>query len=236
MPRRQHKRRAVANINVGSSETPAKANRWSAAIKAIKIALEIRQGGGSKVIGITSLLPSHSKSALALALAEHEAISGKRVLLIDGDREGNTLARDLAIRSDIPFSNVASGQVPLDQALFRTSSGLLFLPNFSVVDAVNLADANGLMNRLRGLCDLIIIDLPPAAPISEARLIAPSVDGIVCTAVWGKASSALLATLMRSSPAFERKVLGVVLTDVDAKKLRYFDPAAPDTAARAQTS
>jgi succinoglycan biosynthesis transport protein ExoP len=231
---RRHKRRAVSKINVGSSETPENANRWSAAIKAIRIALEIRQGGGGKVIGITTLLPSHSKSALALALAEHEVISGKRVLLIDGDTEERNLARDLAIRSDISISNVASGQVPLDQALYRTSSGLLFLPNFSVVDAVNLADAAGLINQLRDLCDMIIIDLPPAAPISEARLIAPSVDGIVCTSAWGKASSALLATLVRSSPAFERKLLGVVLTDVDGKKLRYFDPAAPDTAARAQ--
>jgi polysaccharide biosynthesis transport protein len=229
------KRRAESTIIVKNADVRQSKNQWSAAIKAIRIALEMRQGGASKVIGVTSLLPSRSKSALSLALAEYEVASGRRVLLIDGDTEANHLARELAIGSDVPFASVASGQVPIEQALYRTSSGLLFLPNFSVVDAVEVADAAGLMNRLRGLFDMIIIDLPPAAPISEARLIAPSVDGIVCTSEWGKAPSALLSTLMRSSPSLERKVLGVVLTDVNTRKLRYYDPEAPETIARAQT-
>lgn len=233
---RGRKRRASADIGMDHAAGSLRPDRWSASIKAIRIALEMRQGGGSKVIGITSLKHSRSKSALALALAEYEVASKRRVLLIDGDTESNSLARELAIHSDIPFSNVASGQVPIEKALYRTPTGLLFLPHFSVVDAVELADATGLMNRLRGLFDMIIIDLPPTAPISEARLIAPNVDGLVCTAAWGKTPSALLSTLMRSSPAFERKLLGVVLTDVDAKKLRYFDPEASQAIGRASVS
>lgn len=203
-------------------------DRWAAALRVMRIAIEIRRRNRSKTIGIISLQPSASRSMLALAYAEKEARAGRKVLLLDADPANGHLSAALGHEHGASFLDVLSGAVSLEEALVRLESGVLFLAasrEAGFGEAVHLAAADQLKSW-RSAFDLVVVDLPPATPISEARALAPGFDGFVCLAEWGRTPRHLLSTLLRSSAALDSKLVGVVLGDVNMSRLHLFDAEA----------
>lgn len=199
--------------------------RWAAALATLRIALEIRRRGRSKVVGFIALQPSLLKSAAALAFANGEARAGRRVLLVDADASPRSLSATLAPKGGRSFLDVLSGEAKLAEAVTPLESGVQFLaaaPGVGAGGTVPLVEADQLEAWRSGF-DLVVVDLPPAGPISEARALAPSLDGYVCVVEWRRTPRDLLRGLLQSSPVIEGKLIGALIADVNMAKLRRFD-------------
>ncbi len=147
----------------------------------------------SQVIAITSGLPDEGKSTVAASLAVASAVAGKRTLLIECDLRRPTLSdrlgvervpglveylTDTATPQEILRSVVvASGRTgEHDKALTCILSGditaqpaeLLASPKF-----------HSLLNEVRQVYDLIVLDTSPLLPVADTLEIIPEVDVVI---------------------------------------------------------
>ncbi len=86
-----------------------------------------------------------------------------------------------------------------------------------------------LIEEARQAFDYVIVDLPPLAPVIDAKAFEPMADGFLFVAEWGKTPANLVRDLLAGEHRIESKILGVVLnkTDMDALP-RYSDAGAAE--------
>jgi capsular exopolysaccharide synthesis family protein len=138
-----------------------------------------------KKLLITSALPKEGKSFTAANLAQVLVRQhGRRVLLVDADLRGPRLHLMLGTTSSPGLSDYLKGE---SDELSITQRGplenLFFIPSGSEVTSPAELVGNGrlklLLQRVESLFDWIIVDSPPAVPVSDASLLAKACDGVL---------------------------------------------------------
>ena len=200
--------------------------------RAVKVAADISGSiKKNKVIGITSSLPREGKSTVASNIAELIAHGGRKVILIDADLRNPTLSYKLAPKADIGLLEVLGGKAEFREAIYiDNQSGLAFLP--AVIES-RLAHSSEivasevfrqLIDGLRKSYDYIIVDLPPLAPVVDARATTHIVDSYVFVIEWGRTRTNMVQRQLASAPEIFERLLGVVLNKANIKVLdRYED-------------
>ena len=139
---------------------------------------------GCKKFCITSSAAGEGKSITILNLAISFAQTGQKVLLIDADMRRPSLARLLIEKAAPGLSNVLAGFNSEDESI-RTNiyenldvllSGDL-PPNPS--ELLGSENMQKLLGRLEKRYDYILVDLPPVGVVSDACVIANSLDGVL---------------------------------------------------------
>ena len=103
------------------------------------------------------------KSTVALSLACGAAKAGKNVILLDAS--GIARSCDLVLGLEgmitLDMTDVLSGQVTLDAALYAVSrySGLK-LASASLYEQLPRSELSGVILALHSLCDILVVDLP----------------------------------------------------------------------------
>jgi succinoglycan biosynthesis transport protein ExoP len=200
-------------------------------IRSIKVSADIASAiKETKVIGVTSSVPKEGKSTIASNLAELMAHAGKRVVLIDGDLRNLTLSRALARGATSGILEVLAGQTDMQQTLYTDArSGLKFLP--AVIDS-RLAHTEevlaskafrSLLDRLRSDHDYIFVDLPPLAPVSDARATAGIIDSYIYIVEWGRTRINVVEHQLAAAPELYDRLLGIVLTKANLKILTRYE-------------
>ena len=138
-----------------------------------------------KKVLITSALPKEGKSFTAANLAQVLVRQhGRRVLLIDADLRGPRLHMMLGTNASPGLSNYLDGGSDEFGVMQRgPMEGLFFIPcGNSSSDPADLV-ANGrmklLLQRIEHLFDWIVVDSPPAVPVSDAGVLAKACDGVL---------------------------------------------------------
>ena len=176
-----------------------------------------------QVIAVTSTAPGEGKTTTSANLAMSLAQMGK-VLLIDADLRKPTLAK----RFDIPvfhpgLSNLMIGTEQLGECVHvDTQSGVTIMPSGQIpsnpLELLSNPRFAELLSDLKAQYDHIIVDTPPTQAVSDALVIAQSVDSVVYV---------VKSDITRIKPItaglerlFEVKahVAGVVLNKVDMSK------------------
>jgi succinoglycan biosynthesis transport protein ExoP len=199
--------------------------------RAIKVAADIANAiKENKIIGVTSSVPREGKSTVASNLAELMAHAGKRVMLVDSDLRNRTLSRSLARGTTTGLLEVLAGQLELQHAVYTDSrSGLTFLP--AVVDSrlahtdeiLGSRSFKQLLDGLRKDYDYIITDLPPLAPVSDARATAGAIDSYIYVIEWGRTKINVVEHQLTGAPELYDRLLGVVLSKADFKALTRYE-------------
>ena len=137
-----------------------------------------------QVIAVTSTSPGEGKTTTSANLAMSLAQMGK-VLLIDADLRKPTLAK----RFDIPvfhpgLSNLMIGTEQLGECVHvDTQSGVTIMPSGQIpsnpLELLSNPRFAELLSELKAQYDHIIIDTPPTQAVSDALVIAQSVDSVV---------------------------------------------------------
>jgi protein involved in polysaccharide export with SLBB domain/Mrp family chromosome partitioning ATPase len=157
---------------------------------------------GAVTVGITGVTANCGVSLISANVARVAAKRGLRVLLVDASRFSGTLtelARD--------------GDRPSDRLLVDTWSGLRFA---SLLQAPLTAEGIArLLSSQRDAFDLIVVDLPPLDPVSDARDIAPLLDRILLVVAAGETTVDALRDAVET-PALAEKIDAVVLNKVPA--------------------
>jgi polysaccharide biosynthesis transport protein len=191
--------------------------------------LRSRPGVSTRVFLITSPLPGDGKTTTAANLAITLSQRGYRVVLVDADirqgplarlfnaEAGPTLADALGSRSQPDSWNQFTRNV-LRSVNGGRDTGLDLVPSGkSAMDPAVLLGSPRLpefISWLRSTYDIVIIDSPPAAIVSDATSIAPYVDGTILVARSGVTPFDALQYAASQLRGVQVPVLGTVLNDI----------------------
>jgi polysaccharide biosynthesis transport protein len=182
-----------------------------------------RQTTGPRVILIASSLPGEGSDVIASNLAHHYALTGNRVLLIDGDLRRAPLTRRLAPARTSGLLDVLLHGRPVETAILHdASTGLNFLPAMSPAplepacpEMLASKQMAAVIAALKQQFDTIIIESPPLLPVVDGRILADYADQIVFVTTWRRTPKQLAKRALQSLGANHDKIAGVVINRVD---------------------
>ena len=179
---------------------------------------QMREKVPLKKILVSSALPKEGKSFVAANLAQVLVRQhGRRVLLIDGDLRVARLHAALGTTSAPGLGDYLLGETDEFSVMQRgPMENLFFIPCGRTVMQPAELIANGrlkmLMQRVEALFDWIIVDSPPAVPVSDASQLANFCDGVL-TVVRSNATPYDSAQKARQEFA-GKTMVGVVLNGI----------------------
>jgi protein-tyrosine kinase len=191
---------------------------------------QMRDKVSLKKILVTSALPKEGKSFVSANLAQVLVKQhGRRVLLIDADLRVARLHSALGTTSAPGLGEYLLGESDEFSIMQRgPMDNLFFIPCGRYVAQPAELIANGrlkmLMQRVEPLFDWIIIDSPPAVPVSDASQLANFCDGVLMVV---RSNSTPYDTAQKARQEFLGKtVVGVVLNGIsraDSYARYYYD-------------
>jgi polysaccharide biosynthesis transport protein len=225
-PRSIYSSAKIIRTIVNSPSSP-----YADAIRSIKLTVD--QNGEakySKVIGITSCLPSEGKSTLAAAAAALIAQSGARVVLVDCDLRRPALSRALAPDASAGFIDVVAGNLELEDAVWNDpTTDMAFLPagaNPEVASATEIVaseTAKSLFGTMQIKYDYVIVDLPPLAAGVDVRAMSGLIDSYILVIEWGATKVDAVQYALRHAPDVQENIVGAVLNKVNIPAMSRYD-------------
>ncbi len=193
---------------------------YSEAFRTIRNTLRRRQAEGAKVIAMGSTLPMEGKTTSSLTLARVMAMSGQKVLLIDGDIRRAGIRKLMGKTVEGGLIEVLNGEADVASVLIADEfDGLMVLPvkkpSFIAEDLFSSEKMRALLDGLRDQYDTIIIDTPPLLGVTDARTLSSLADGVVLVVRWGHTPLAAVDAAIAGLEADQSKIIGAVLTMVD---------------------
>lgn len=179
------------------------------------------------IVQFTSSTLAEGKTHSALAFAQTAATDGRRVLLIDADTRRATLTRLLGISTANGLMEVIEGRSYLQEALLQQdSAGRLYVLPLSKYEAAPqdlLASRTfaAVLEHLRSMFELIVIDSAPVLAIAESAVLASRVDRVLLVARWGRTPLRLIATAVESIERSGGRIAGMVVTQMKPRLRRH---------------
>ncbi|HBW46511.1 TPA: hypothetical protein DEF17_01090 [bacterium] len=173
-----------------------------------------------KFIVITSTGPQEGKSTtisnLSIALAE----LGRTVLVISANLRRPTLHKIFEVPEAPGVAELFREEIEFKDAVQETS-----ITGLKIISSGNLNDSSipaiisspQLVAKFRDALtdyDFILVDVPPAAPVSDALSFARSADSVLLVYMLGRASEDSVEQVIRSIEDVGGKILGLVMNDV----------------------
>jgi succinoglycan biosynthesis transport protein ExoP len=176
----------------------------------------------ARVITITSALPDEGKTSTAISLARIMAMSGDRVLLIDGDLRRNAVQAVLPHKPAAGLVEVLNKTAPFQTTVVKdTVPRLDILPlveaSYSSEDLLGGPVMARLISQLRQVYDHIIIDTPPALAVADARRLAGLSDAVLMAVRWGRTPRQAALAAIERLEGDGLTVSGVIMTMVDLR-------------------
>lgn len=169
-----------------------------------------------RAVTITSSVAGEGKSFTACNLALTLADAGKRVILVDADLRRPQACAYLGLRQSRGLTSVLAGKASLDEAMVASKNKLLTAipsgpipPNPS--ELLGSARMIALIEQLKELADMVVIDSPPLLPVADAAILAHISDGAILVALHGKVRRDQVSRSVEQLEAVGARFLGSVL-------------------------
>lgn len=178
-----------------------------------------------KTLLVTSALPKEGKSFTAANLAQVMVRQhGRRVLLIDADLRAPRLHLMLGTISGPGLSEYLQAKNDEFSIMQRgDQDNLFFIPSGTSLDDPAEMVGNGrlkmLLQRVEPLFDWIIIDSPPAIPVSDAAVLSKACDGVLMVVRSNATPSDVARKARMEFP--DQALLGVVLNGTSKDAAPY---------------
>ena len=183
-----------------------------------------------QVILVTSSIPAEGKTTMSIALSRYfGTLEGKRVLLVEADVRRQTLRAYIeeGRNHGVQLIDVMLGRVRLEDVdLMDPDIGVeVLMGSGGDMNAADLFESRrfaDLLQRLRGVYDHIVIDSPPVLAVPDARVLSRYADTTVFAVRWGYTTRTQLRQGLDMLGSIGQNADGVVLTQVDGKKMRSY--------------
>jgi len=192
-----------------------------------------------RTLVVTSAAVTEGKTTTACNLAVCMAQAGKRVVLVDADLHRPHIHSVMFGRSMAAgLSSLILGDHPEAEMILQSP-----MPNLGVVcgglrppnpsDLLGSAGMGRVLDYLASVADLVILDTPPLAAVSDAAILAAQVDGVVLVVSSSRTSCRAVTRARDQLSAVGATVLGVVLNKVKHSPYAdyYHEYYAPEAAA-----
>jgi polysaccharide biosynthesis transport protein len=209
---------------------------YAEAIRSIKLTVDLKdESNDTKIIGLTSCLPSEGKSSLAGAMATVIAQGGAHVILVDCDPRHPSLSRALAPKARAGLLDVVAGRVGLADAVWTDpSTGMAFLPAGadpgvpSATEMLASEAARSLFSMLQLKYDYVIVDLAPLAAGVDVRATSGFINSYVLVIEWGATTIDAVQYALRHAPGIQQNIVGAVLNKVNIAAMGRYDRHGAD--------
>ena len=171
-----------------------------------------------RTILITSPLAGEGKTTTAANFAVALAHSGERVVLLDADLRRPRVAQLMGVPDGVGVTSVITRTAALEDVIQGWRDVLAVIaagpipPNPSEILG-SQAMAN-VLEELRDLADVVILDAPPVLPVTDAVVLATQVDGVIIVARAGRTQRGQAAEARRRLDGVGAHVVGCVLNGV----------------------
>ncbi len=161
---------------------------------------------------------SVGKTSIAINLALVLAQAGKRVVLVDADLRKPSLHRILGLSNHRGLSDVFRGNLDIQHVTTNWKDGNLTVitsggqpPN--PAELLSSKKMNQVIQALKGMADVIIIDGPPFL-VTDATILSTKVDGVVLVFRYGYTRRNEALNTINQLRRVDARVLGVVLNRI----------------------
>lgn len=207
-----------------------------------------------QVIQVTSTFPGEGKSYVSSNLAVTFAQAGKKVILVDADMRKGRQYTIFEVSPRPGLSNYLSGfdsntgeEISEDLANYIQETQV---PNLYIIPAGNIPPNPSellispkmvsLLDRLKELCDLVIIDGTPCEWVTDAIILSRIVDSTVIVTAHKQTKKDDLQKIVTNIQNVGGKIAGIVLNKipVSAKKYEqsYYYGSTSSSMARTKTT
>lgn len=201
---------------------------YTEAVRSIYMAIRLATVDRStKLVLVTSSLPEEGKTTLAVSLAVFVARSHKRVLLVDLDLRHPSIARELGWHISNGIVEYMAGDRELDEVIQHdVETGVDFLaakaPTTNPTDLLDSQRMRDLLETCRERYDLVVVDSPPLASVTDARVLAIMADKVVFAIQWAKTVASAAQDSIQALRDIDANIAGAVLTQVDLAKHKKY--------------
>jgi protein-tyrosine kinase len=187
----------------------------------------VRRSHPVTTVLLTSVAPKEGKTLTCVNLATTLASSSTRVLLIDADMRKPRIHTVFSKENKVGLSNYLSGQVELDAAIQKTEieSICLITAGGSVPNPSELLGSNRfreLVLSVKNRFDIIIIDSPPIAAVTDSLIIGNSVDGMILIVENGKTPKRALPHIAQILEKSRIRVIGAIMNKISITQNNYY--------------
>lgn len=208
-------------------------------LRAIKMAVKLRPvtfglATAGRVVGIFSAFPAEGKTTTSANLANFLANQGHKVILIDADLRNPGLTKALNRKIETGLVDILQDGLEWQKAKYTDpETALDVIPNrggrvIHTSELIASEAMRGLIDTLRDLYEFVILDLPPLAPVIDARSALPLIDGFVLVTKWGSTNVADVERIFSTDPRLREKCYGAVMNFFNASKARSYGYYAGD--------
>lgn len=174
----------------------------------------------------TSSTAGEGKTITVANTAIMLAQKGHRVLVIDADLRRPSCHRALKVHNGRGLTEFLAGHEPLQSVIKESSMTNLFVLNSGSVppnpgELIGSKKMQESLVALRNQYDFILIDTPPIAPLSDAVVLSPMVDGVIFVVRGQHTPKQLVKAAIAELRYDPSKILGVVLNRVDIRSGEY---------------
>jgi capsular exopolysaccharide synthesis family protein len=182
----------------------------------------------SKVLLVTSSVPSEGKTSFALSLALAHA-QAKKTLLIEADLRRPSIVKQLGLDPTRPgLTSLFSGEAGSTECIQRVEgSSLYVLPSGPTpenpLELLSSERFRQLIERVAAACEIVIIDSPPVHLVSDAVVLSTIATGVVFVIKAGETPYPVARRCIRALHEAGAPIIGVALNQLDFDKAdRYY--------------
>jgi len=182
----------------------------------------------NNIIAITSAEPNAGKSTTSANISISMALTGVKVLIVDGDMRRPTLHKFFKIENTAGLSELLSRPVQFEDLVHRG----VHLSNLDVLtsgqnppnpsELLGTARMSYFMEKWAKEYDYVFIDTPPINVVADSLTLANRAAGLLLIARQKQTHYDQLNKAAESITNLDAKVLGIVISDVNWKQKPYY--------------
>jgi capsular exopolysaccharide synthesis family protein len=172
---------------------------------------------------------AEGKSTSTCNLAVSLAQNGQKVLLIDADLRKPKIQQYFGLMSDAGLTEILTGKGKFDEYVthIKEVNGLDLLPSGAIPpNPTELLGTKKMQNLIQGLgekYDMVIIDTPPVADLTDAAILGAIVDGVLLVVSAGETNIEQAKKAKKVLENVTARILGAVMAKVERQgRDRYY--------------
>lgn len=209
----------MATVNLITITDPRSA--VSEAYRTLRTNLQFATVGGAlQTLVVTTPSPNEGKSTTVANLAVTFAQGGKQVIVVDADLRRPALHELFGIEGTTGLSNALVDEQLMANPPLVPVTGverLRLLPAGAIppnpAELVGSAELERVIERLKGMADIVLFDAPPVLPVTDAAILAKRTDGILLVLQAGKTKREHAARAKSMLEQVGARIVGTALTN-----------------------